>query len=89
MKAHEPTAADVPPFVAGMILRIESKLRENCKRGRRHGPYYINGRRFRRNKVRKIMREWNRWAAKHQRLRIGIQRVTGFWWPMPNDCNTI
>ncbi len=70
-----------------MMRRYEKKLRENCKRGRRH--YGFHGRKMNRRKVKRIRREWQYWASKHNRLAIGIRRVTGFWWMMPNECNTI
>jgi len=70
----------LPAHVVGMMRRYERKLHEICMRGRRFGPHYINGRRFRPNKFSANLREWNRWAAKHNRLRIGIYRVTGYWW---------
>ena len=77
----------IPRFVVGMMHRYERKMRENVIRGRRHWGFH--GRKFNRRKVKGNSREWNYWQGKWNRLRNGINYVTGYWWELPDDCNSI
>jgi len=79
----------IPLSIVGIMKRYEAKMKAECKRGRRYGPYLINGRKYRKRKFHASIREWNRWSFKHNRLAIGIQYVTGYWWRLPNECNSL